>query len=149
MRKSWRHSLMVVPLAAALVLTACSSDDAADTTVAVVETTAAAAETTAAAAETTAAPDTTVAADTVAAETTAAAPAAADVSLVDVCPATVSIQTDWNPEAEHGFLYQMFGPSPEINADKKSVTGTLVASGGVDTGVKIEVRSGYLLLPFI
>ena len=35
---------------------------------------------------------------------------AGGVSLKGVCPDTVSIQTDWNPEGEHGFLYQMIGP---------------------------------------
>ena len=151
MRKQWKHTMLAAPLAAALILSACGSDsNSADTTVAAVDTTAAAADTTAAAAVDTtvaASADTTVAAaadTTVAgagAATTVAAAAAADVNLKDVCPAVIGIQTDWNPEAEHGFLYQMFGPNPEINADKKLVTGTLMASG-VDTGVKIEVRSG-------
>jgi hypothetical protein len=59
-----------------------------------------------------------------------------------VCPDTVSIQTDWNPEGEHGHLYQMIGANPSINADKKSVSGPLVDSKGNDTGVKFEVRSG-------
>ena len=35
----------------------------------------------------------------------------------------------------------MVGANPEINADKKLVSGPLMASG-VDTGVKIEIRSG-------
>ena len=134
-----KRALIATSFAAVLALTAWSSDSA-DTTAAPAETEAAAVET--AAAETAAAETEAVAAETeaAAAETVAVAPAA-DVSLKDVCPATVSIQTDWNPEAEHGFLYQLFGPNPEINADKKLVTGTLV-SGGVDTGVKVEVRSG-------
>jgi hypothetical protein len=38
--------------------------------------------------------------------------AAAGGDLSGVCPATISIQTDWNPEAEHGWLYQMIGPDP-------------------------------------
>ncbi len=135
-----KRALIATSFAAVLALTACSSNSA-DTTAAPAETEAAATEA-AAPAETAAAETEAVAAATeaAAAETVAAAPAA-DVSLKDICPATVSIQTDWNPEAEHGFLYQLFGPNPEINADKKLVTGTLV-SGGVDTGVKVEVRSG-------
>jgi hypothetical protein len=63
-------------------------------------------------------------------------------ALADVCPATVVIQTDWNPEAEHGFLYNMLGADYSIDKAKVSVTGTLTASGGVDTGVKLEIRSG-------
>ena len=138
-----KRALIATSIAAVLALTACSSDSA-DTTAAPAGTEAAA-ETAAAATEAVAAE--TVAAETVAAETeasaaeTVAAAPATDVSLKDVCPATVAVQTDWNPEAEHGFLYQLFGPNPEINADKKLVTGTLMANG-VDTGVKVEVRSG-------
>ena len=135
--------LLAGPLVAALALSACSKDKAADTTAVVAaETTAApaAADTTAApAAETTAAPaaaETTAApaaADTTAApaaaETTAGAAAPAAGSLKGVCPDVVTIQTDWNPEAEHGFLYQMVGANPVINADKKLVSGPLMASG--------------------
>jgi hypothetical protein len=62
-------------------------------------------------------------------------------SLVDVCPETIVIQTDWFPEAEHGALYQMFGEGAEINADTKVVTGDLVTHAG-DTGVDLEVRTG-------
>ncbi len=57
------------------------------------------------------------------------------------CPATVSIQTDWNPESEHGGQYQLVGPNPTINAAQKSVTGDLYASGHA-TGVKVQIRSG-------
>lgn len=57
------------------------------------------------------------------------------------CPATVSIQTDWNPEAEHGNLYQLIGPGYTVDAKKLSVTGDLMA-GGKTTGVKVEVRAG-------
>lgn len=140
MHKHWKHTLVAAPISLALILAGCSSDKAADTTAVPAETTAAAAETTAAADTTmAAAAETTMAA---AADTTAAASAApAAGSLKGVCPDVVSIQTDWNPEAEHGFLYQMVGASPEINADKKLVSGPLMASG-VDTGVKVEIRSG-------
>ena len=58
------------------------------------------------------------------------------------CPDTVVIQTDWNPEAEHGGLYQMLGADPEIDAGSKSVSGPLVDSAGDYTGVTLEVRSG-------
>ncbi len=136
-----KRALLATSFAAVLALSACSSDSA-DTTAAPAETEAAVTEAIAPETEAMAAETEAIAAETeaAAAETVAAAPAT-DVSLKDVCPATVAIQTDWNPEAEHGFLYQLFGPNPEINADKKLVTGTLVA-GGVDTGVKVEVRSG-------
>ncbi|MBU3704836.1 MAG: ABC transporter substrate-binding protein, partial [Ilumatobacteraceae bacterium] len=93
--------------------------------------------------------DTTATADTTAAteDTTAAtedttAPAAEAVSLAGVCPETVTFQTDWNPESEHGFLYQLVGDDYEVDAAGVRVTGPLVASGGVDTGVKVQVRAG-------
>lgn len=72
------------------------------------------------------------------AETTAPV---AGVSLAGICPDVVTIQTDWNPEAEHGFAYQLVGDGYEVDAAGVRVTGPLVASG-VDTGVKIQVRSG-------
>jgi len=62
--------------------------------------------------------------------------------LASVCPAEIVIQTDWNPESEHGALYQMVGKDGyTIDAGSAIVSGDLVA-GGEDTGVDIEVRSG-------
>jgi hypothetical protein len=52
------------------------------------------------------------------------------------------IQTDWFPEAEHGALYEMVGDGYSIDAELMTVTGPLIASGGVDTGIEIEVRTG-------
>jgi hypothetical protein len=57
------------------------------------------------------------------------------------CPADVVIQTDWNPESEHGHLYQLLGSDYTVNADQKSVSGPLMASGEY-TGVNVEIRSG-------
>ncbi len=133
-----KSALLALPLAGALFLAACGSDAAetVDTTVAAEE-----APATEAVVETT--PAETVAAETtvaVAAETTVAA-AAAGASLAGVCPATIAIQTDWNPEAEHGALYQMVGASPTIDTDTKRVTGPLM-DGTTDTGIKIEIRVG-------
>ena len=68
-------------------------------------------------------------------------PAATGVSLAGVCPETVTFQTDWNPESEHGFLYNMVGDGYEVDASGVRVTGALIASGA-DTGVKVQVRSG-------
>lgn len=58
------------------------------------------------------------------------------------CPDVVTIQTDWNPEAEHGGLYQMLGDDPAIDAGAKTVRGPLVDSAGEGTGVELEVRAG-------
>ena len=63
------------------------------------------------------------------------------IDLSTNCPSTVVIQTDWNPEAEHGTLYQLLGDDYTVNADLKSVSGPLMASGEY-TGVNVEIRSG-------
>ncbi|MFN0027014.1 MAG: ABC transporter substrate-binding protein [Acidimicrobiales bacterium] len=78
--------------------------------------------------------------------TTAGGGAAAG-SLAGVCPEKLVIQTDWNPEAEHGGIYQMVGDNPTIDASKKIVTGPLVA-GGNDTGIDIEIRTGGPAIAF-
>ena len=62
--------------------------------------------------------------------------------LADVCPSLIIVQTDWHVEAEHGATYEMLGQDYEIDKDSLSVTGSLVASGEVDTGVDIEIREG-------
>ncbi|MFW7415322.1 ABC transporter substrate-binding protein [Demequina sp. SO4-18] len=74
---------------------------------------------------------------------TSSASASADgsVDLASMCPADIKIQTDWNPEMEHGHLYAMFGDEYEVDSDNKSVTGPLMASGE-DTGVDVTVLSG-------
>jgi hypothetical protein len=139
-----KSALLALPLATALLLSACgsSTSDTADTTVAATETSAATEETVAP--ETVAATETTAAdagATTVAATETTVATAAAGAALKGVCPETIVIQTDWNPEAEHGALYQMVGANPTVDTDKKRVTGPLM-DGATDTGVKIEIRIG-------
>ncbi len=78
--------------------------------------------------------------DTAAPDTTAAAATGVDLVAAG-CPATVSLQTDWNPEAEHGNLYQLIGPGYTVDKAKLRVTGDLMA-GGKTTGVKVEVRAG-------
>ncbi|SJM59065.1 hypothetical protein; putative signal peptide [Actinomycetales bacterium JB111] len=74
-------------------------------------------------------------------EDTTAAEAGSALDLAEVCPATVVVQEDWQPEAEHGGVYHLVGSDYTIDAENKSVTASLVA-GGVDTGVDIEVRPG-------
>lgn len=63
------------------------------------------------------------------------------VNLSEVCPEKVVVQTDWNPEAEHGHLYQLLGPESSINAGTKRVVGPLFDRGQY-TGVDIEIRAG-------
>jgi hypothetical protein len=57
--------------------------------------------------------------------------------LKGVCPDTVVVQTNWWPEPDHGFTYQLLGPNPTIDAGKNRVVGPLGA-----TGVKLEIRAG-------
>ena len=57
------------------------------------------------------------------------------------CPETVILQTDWNPEAEHGNLYQLIGDGYTVDTAKLRVSGDLVSEGKT-TGVKVEIRAG-------
>jgi hypothetical protein len=68
--------------------------------------------------------------------------AVAGTSLKGICPATIVIQTDWFPEAEHGALYQLVGADYKIDLKKKVVSGSLIDHKGAKTGVNIEVRTG-------
>ena len=71
----------------------------------------------------------------------AAAQPGSPLDLTGACPATVVMQQDWQPEAEHGGMYSLVGPDRTIDTNTKLVRGSLVAQG-VDTGVDIEIRPG-------
>jgi hypothetical protein len=62
-------------------------------------------------------------------------------ALAGVCPATIVIQSNWYPTADVAAAYALLGPGYHIDANRKRVSGPLVA-GGVDTGVTLEIRSG-------
>lgn len=62
--------------------------------------------------------------------------------LSGVCPATVTVQLDWEPEADYAGLFQMLGSDYTVDTAAKSVTGPLVDADGVSTGVNLEIRSG-------
>jgi hypothetical protein len=138
MQRRRTRSLIAVSLVGVLTLAACGDDkETADSA-------APAASDAPAATDAAPATDAPVASDAPAGTSAPAgtdAPATGGGALAEVCPATVVIQTDWNPEAEHGFLYNLIGSDYTIDKAKVSVTGTLTAAGE-DTGVKIEVRSG-------
>ncbi len=72
------------------------------------------------------------------ADTTAATSAGV---LAGVCPDPLVIQLDWEPESEHGGLYELVGDGYEIDTNLKHVRGPLVASGQ-DTGVDVQIRIG-------
>ena len=65
-----------------------------------------------------------------------AAPAAA-TNLKGVCPDNIVFQTNWWPEPDHGFLYQLIGPNGTIDTNKNTYSGPLGT-----TGVNAEIRAG-------
>jgi hypothetical protein len=69
------------------------------------------------------------------------ASASGATSLAGVCPATVTIQSNWWAQAEDGAIYRLLGGDLQVDGKRKRVTGALVADG-VDTGVKLQIRSG-------
>jgi hypothetical protein len=75
----------------------------------------------------------------------AEAPAAdLEVGAVDLsadCPETIVYQDSWFPQAEIGYLFQALGDGYEIDQNKKSISGPLMADGEF-TGVQLEIRSG-------
>jgi len=124
MRKHGRHGIRVTATAAvsaaiAITATACSSSSSSSP-----------------------AATTTTASAAAAGSSPAGAIPAADNLKAAGCPSTIVIQSDWNPEAEHGGQYELLGANPTINAGAKSVTGELVAHGGIDTGVQVQIRAG-------
>ena len=58
-------------------------------------------------------------------------------SLVGVCPDPLIVQTDWFPEPEHGFTYQLIGPDGTLDAENGIYSGPLL-----DTGITMEIRAG-------
>ncbi|HWI74749.1 MAG TPA: hypothetical protein VNT55_22500 [Baekduia sp.] len=113
-RSSRIPTLLMVLGASALIAAGCGSDDDSSS-------------------------DSGAAATTAATTTTAAADSSA--SLKGICPDTVVVQTDWNPESDHSEVYALASPDGTYNKSKKSYTAPLI-SQGKDTGVKIEIRAG-------
>jgi hypothetical protein len=122
-RAGMRARLVVLVGVVALVAAACGGDDDTDTTG--VDTTGV---------------DTT-GVDTTSAEGAATTGAEAAASLAGVCPDPLVIQLDWEPESEHGGLYELVGDGYEIDSEFKRVRGPLTASGE-DTGIDVEIRIG-------
>lgn len=58
-------------------------------------------------------------------------------SVAGVCPSNLVIQTDWFPEPEHAYLYQLIGTEGVIDADNGTYSGPLG-----DTGITLEIRAG-------
>jgi hypothetical protein len=69
------------------------------------------------------------------------ATASGTASLAGVCPATVTVQSNWYAQAEDGAIYHLLGGDLRVDKQHKRVTGSLVADGA-DTGVELQIRSG-------
>lgn len=70
-----------------------------------------------------------------------APPASSAQSLHKACPQRVVVQMNWFPQAEHGGLYRLLGSGFTVDADRKRISGPLLAEGN-DTGVELEIRAG-------
>lgn len=68
---------------------------------------------------------------------TASKRATAVSPLQKACGSKIVVQTDWFPEPEHGFLYQLAGTNGTIDKDHGRYTGTIKG-----TGVQLEIRAG-------
>jgi hypothetical protein len=60
-----------------------------------------------------------------------------DTNLKGVCPDTVVVQTNWFPEPDHGYTYELIGPNGTADPSKLIYSGPLK-----NTGVDLEIRAG-------
>ena len=67
------------------------------------------------------------------------------LDLSSLCPATVVVQTDWYPQAEHGGIYELLGDDYVVDKARGATTGALTVNGA-PTGIALEIRAGG---PFI
>lgn len=107
-----RTRAIALTAVAILVVTACGSDDDGDST-----------------------------ADSTLPASTETSIDAASIQLGSVCPATVVVQTDWYPQAEHGGIYELLGNDYQVDPERGATRGSLIVRG-TDTGVDLEIRAG-------
>ncbi|MDX6740126.1 nitrate ABC transporter substrate-binding protein [Actinocorallia sp. A-T 12471] len=62
-------------------------------------------------------------------------------NLAGACPAKVVVQLQWQPQSDMGAMFGLLGPDAKVDANAKSISGSLVAQGK-DTGVDLELRAG-------
>lgn len=62
-------------------------------------------------------------------------------ALSGICPDPLIIQTDWFPQPEHGYTYNLIGTEGVVDVENGTYTGPLG-----DTGITLEIRAGG---PFI
>lgn len=75
------------------------------------------------------------------AASTETATGSVSVDLGSVCPATIVVQTDWYPQAEHGGIYELLGPDYRVDPNLGTTRGSLTVHGS-PTGVDLEIRAG-------
>jgi hypothetical protein len=63
-------------------------------------------------------------------------------ALSGICPSTVKVQLDWEPESDYGAIFALLGDDYTVDTASKSVSGSLVDAEGTPTGVDIEILSG-------
>ena len=57
--------------------------------------------------------------------------------LAQVCPTTIKVLTDWFPEPEHNYLYQLIGVGGEVDASEGTYTGTIG-----DGSIELVIQAG-------
>ena len=62
---------------------------------------------------------------------------AAPGQLAQVCPTTIKVLTDWFPEPEHNYLYQLIGVAGEIDASEGTYSGPIG-----DGSVELVIQAG-------
>jgi hypothetical protein len=78
---------------------------------------------------------------------TSASGGTSTASLKGPCPDKIVLQTDWFPESDHGFSYQLIGTGGTTDKGRGTYTGRLLdPNTGQPTGVNLEIRAGG---PFI
>jgi hypothetical protein len=133
-------TLAIGVVSALFVLAACGGDDddTADTSAPADSDTAASdttpAETSAPEASSSSAPVETSAP----VDSSSSAPSASS-STADVCPAKLTIQTDWYPELEHGGTYQLIGPDGTASKDSVSYSGPVQPQYAVGGLQELEI----------
>jgi len=67
----------------------------------------------------------------------------APAQLSEVCPSTIEVLTDWFPEPEHNYLYQLVGVDGEIDASNGTYSGPIG-----DGSVELVIQAGGPYIDF-
>ncbi|YCK79830.1 hypothetical protein M1D89_00080 (plasmid) [Arthrobacter sp. D3-18] len=67
--------------------------------------------------------------------------ATGDLALTEVCESELTVQLQWQPQSDMGAMFELLGDDYSTDPSRKSVTGSLVASGA-DTGIDLTLLAG-------